>query len=134
MGNLRTIVKNGRLILDEPTYLPEGLVLDLIVDDEGDDLDEGSRHALHQSILDGLRQTEEGAGRLASDAIDDLRRRRGLRSLVFFSPRAETQLNRVNFRGAPRLPESQWTRLVSHPRSNLGLRAVDRHGEGPHGM
>ncbi len=45
MSGLRARVQNGRLVVDEPTALPEGTVLDLVVDDEGDDLDaaEGSR-------------------------------------------------------------------------------------------
>ena len=35
--NIRAHVKNGRLLVDEPTTLPEGTVLDLVLDDEGDD-------------------------------------------------------------------------------------------------
>ena len=35
---LRAHVKDGYLRVDEPTTLPEGTVLDLVVDDEGDDL------------------------------------------------------------------------------------------------
>jgi hypothetical protein len=33
--------------LDEPTTLPEGTVLDLVLDDEGDDLSDQDREALH---------------------------------------------------------------------------------------
>jgi hypothetical protein len=40
---LRALVKNGHLVLDEPTSLPEGTVLDLVVDDEGDNLDDEER-------------------------------------------------------------------------------------------
>ena len=41
----RARVENGRLVLDEPTTLPEGTVIDLVADDEGDDLtDEQTTH------------------------------------------------------------------------------------------
>lgn len=33
MSGVRAQVKNGRLIVDEPTSLPEGTVLDLVLDD-----------------------------------------------------------------------------------------------------
>jgi len=37
-------------VADEPSTLPDGTVLDLVVDDEGDDLDEAERAALNESI------------------------------------------------------------------------------------
>ncbi len=42
MSAHRAKVHGGRLVLDEPTALPEGSVLDLVLDDEGDDLDDKS--------------------------------------------------------------------------------------------
>jgi hypothetical protein len=39
MSVIRARVVNGRLQVDAPTSLPEGTVLNLVVDDEGDDLD-----------------------------------------------------------------------------------------------
>lgn len=36
---LRAIVKDGRLVLDEPTDLPDGTVLELVVDDESGELE-----------------------------------------------------------------------------------------------
>ena len=45
MSAIRAKVQNGRLLLDAPTDLPDGTVLDLVVDDEGDDLDEVERAA-----------------------------------------------------------------------------------------
>jgi hypothetical protein len=36
-------VENGRLHLDEPTELPEGTELELVVDDDGDDLTDQER-------------------------------------------------------------------------------------------
>jgi hypothetical protein len=49
MSGIRAKVKGGRLFLDEPTSLPEGTVLDLVVDDEGDDLTREERQALNES-------------------------------------------------------------------------------------
>jgi len=43
MSPLRARVEKGRLVLDEPTTLPEGTVVDLVADDEGDDLTEETR-------------------------------------------------------------------------------------------
>lgn len=38
MSSLRARADNGRLLLDEPTDLPDGLELDLVVDDQGEAL------------------------------------------------------------------------------------------------
>ena len=46
MSGLRARVEKGRLILHEPTTLPEGTVVDLVADDEGDDLTADERQAL----------------------------------------------------------------------------------------
>lgn len=51
---LHAVVKNGRLVLDEPTDLPEGTELELIVADGGDDLGEEERAQMHASISRGL--------------------------------------------------------------------------------
>jgi hypothetical protein len=37
MQSLKAVVKNGRLVMDEPTELPEGTELVLAVIDDGDD-------------------------------------------------------------------------------------------------
>jgi hypothetical protein len=37
MQALKAVVKNGRLVLDEPTDLPEGAEVELAVVDHGDD-------------------------------------------------------------------------------------------------
>jgi len=74
---LRARVEKGRLVMDVPTDLPEGTVLDLVVDDEGDDLDETEREALHAAIDESLRQAAAGQTRPASEILDELRRRAG---------------------------------------------------------
>lgn len=66
---------NGRLVVDEPTVLPEGTVLDLVVDDEGDALDSAERQALDAAISSAWRSIGEGRGRLAADVLADLRNR-----------------------------------------------------------
>ena len=53
---------------DAPTELPEGTIVDLVLDDEGDDLDPEERAALHAAIDRSLEQG--AAGRSApTDAI-----------------------------------------------------------------
>lgn len=61
--------------MDVPTELPEGTVLDLVVDDEGDDLDDEERRALHATLDRSLRQAAAGQTRPASEVIDEIRRR-----------------------------------------------------------
>jgi hypothetical protein len=63
-------VKAGRIIVDEPTELPEGTEIELLPLDPGDWLDEADRAALHEA----LRQSnaDVAAGRLV-DADEILR-------------------------------------------------------------
>jgi hypothetical protein len=73
MSGVRARVQNGRLVVDEPTSLPEGTILDLVLDDEGDDLDAAERdHAIDRA----WQQALAGQGRPASEVLDDLRRGR----------------------------------------------------------
>lgn len=75
MSGLRARVQNGRLVVDEPTALPEGTVLDLVVDDEGDDLDAADRALRDEALVKAWQQAQAGMGRLAQDVVRDLRRR-----------------------------------------------------------
>jgi hypothetical protein len=59
---LKGRVKAGRLIVDEPTDLPEGTEVELLPLDPGDWLDEGDRAALHQALGDS--EADVKAGRL----------------------------------------------------------------------
>ena len=70
---VRAKVKNGRLLVDEPTELPEGTVMELVMDDEGDDLDEEERKALHAAIDKAWEQVKAGRTRPAESLIDELR-------------------------------------------------------------
>jgi hypothetical protein len=76
MTPLRARVENGRLHLDEPTALPDGTELDLVIDDEGDDLTEHERQALHETLSRSWTSAQEGELRSASAIVDELRRRR----------------------------------------------------------
>jgi hypothetical protein len=69
-------VKNGRLVLDEPTTLPDGTVLDLVADDDGDDLTPEERRALHETLSTSWQSAESGHLRPGSEILDELRRRR----------------------------------------------------------
>ena len=68
-------VREGRLIVDEPTDLPDGTEVDLLPLDPGDWLDETGRAALHEA----LRQSDAdvAAGRLidADEILKELRSR-----------------------------------------------------------
>jgi len=73
---LRARVHKGRIIVDAPTSLPEGTVLDLVIDDDGDDLTDDERAVLHDAIEQSVEEAETGRTRPAADAIKDLRQRR----------------------------------------------------------
>jgi hypothetical protein len=73
MSALRALVKNGRLVLDEPTSLPEGTILDLVVDDEDDDLDEATRSALHARLAESWNSAQRGEVRPAREFLEELR-------------------------------------------------------------
>jgi hypothetical protein len=72
---LKARVKAGRLVVDEPTNLPEGTEIELLPLDPGDWLDDADRAALHEA----LRASNEDvrAGRLvdAETVLRELRSR-----------------------------------------------------------
>lgn len=70
-------MRNGRLVVDEATQLPEGTVLDLVIDDEGDDLDDDQRRALEAAITASLHHVAQGEVAPATDILERLRGRRG---------------------------------------------------------
>ena len=73
---LRARVENGRLVLDEPTSLPEGTIIDLVADDDGDDLTDEERRALHETLSASWRSAQAGKLRPADAVLDEMRRRR----------------------------------------------------------
>ncbi|HEV3027584.1 MAG TPA: hypothetical protein VG457_08435 [Planctomycetota bacterium] len=75
MSHLRAKVIDGRLILDEPTSLPDGTTLDLVLDDEGDDLTPAERKVLDDAIARAWVSAKAGKLRPADQLIADLRAR-----------------------------------------------------------
>jgi hypothetical protein len=57
---LKARVKAGRLVVDEPTELPEGTEIELLPLDPGDWLDETGRAALHQALNDSAEDVKVG--------------------------------------------------------------------------
>ena len=70
---IKARVHAGRLVVDEPTTLPEGTEIDLLPLDPGDWLDSDDRAALH-AALEASHQ-DVAAGRLvdAADVLKTLR-------------------------------------------------------------
>jgi hypothetical protein len=66
-------VRGGRLIVDEPTTLPEGTEVRLLPLDPGDWLDDADPAALHEALAQS--EAEVKAGRLvdAAEILKDLR-------------------------------------------------------------
>ena len=71
----RAGVRGGRLLVDEPTDLPEGTELELLPLDPGDWLDDADRAALHEALRES--NADVAAGRLldAEDILKELRSR-----------------------------------------------------------
>jgi len=59
---LKARVNGGRLVVDEPTDLPEGTEIELLPLDPGDWLDEEDPAALHRALKDS--DEDVNAGRL----------------------------------------------------------------------
>jgi|TARA_R110002072_G_scaffold162687_1_gene314779 hypothetical protein len=76
MTHVRATVRNGRIVLDEPTELPEGMVLDLVLDDEGDDLEASERAARDSSLERAWQQANNGEGRPPHEVLAKLRERK----------------------------------------------------------
>jgi hypothetical protein len=81
MQPLKAHVHNGRLVLDEPTDLPEGEVIylqptDAIPGDADDDLDDEERERLHESLRESIQQMKEGQTIDAALALAELRAHR----------------------------------------------------------
>lgn len=73
---IRAQVRQGRIIVEEPTDLPEGLVLDLVIDDEGEDLTAEERRHLHRVLTTRWKSASAGNVVRAEDVIRKLRTRR----------------------------------------------------------
>jgi len=76
MSQLRARVEKGRIVLDEPTSLPDGTVLDLVLDDGGDDLSDREREALHDAVGRSWQSLKAGRVKAVSAIVDELRAKR----------------------------------------------------------
>jgi hypothetical protein len=74
MQPLKARVHNGRLVLDEPTELPEGTEVELIAVD--DDFDPEERARLLEAIEEGAEDFERGDHMDGFELIAQLRARR----------------------------------------------------------
>lgn len=81
MPSLKAQVQNGRLVLNEPTTLPDGEIVELVPLDEvlasgGDYLDEEERQRLHQALREGIEEMKAGQTIDADEALAELRAHR----------------------------------------------------------
>jgi hypothetical protein len=60
MNALKAHVVNGRILVDEPTDLPDGTELYLVPAPSGDEMDEEERAELEAAIDEGLDEFEAG--------------------------------------------------------------------------
>jgi hypothetical protein len=72
MLTVRARVRNGRLVLDEPTDLPEGTEVELASID--DDLDDADRALLHEALDVADDELRAGKGVPAQPLVAALRR------------------------------------------------------------
>ena len=72
---IKATVKAGRLVVDEPTSLPEGTEVELLPLDPGDWLDDADRAALHKALRES--DADVAAGRLvdAEEVLKEIRSR-----------------------------------------------------------
>jgi hypothetical protein len=73
MQGLKARVVNGRLVVDQPTALPEGTELDLTIVEPGDDLDDEERAALHAALAQAWDSARSGKSSPAEDLLRKLR-------------------------------------------------------------
>lgn len=72
---LKACVKNGRLVLDVPTDLPEGEEVELTLHDPGDELDDAQRAELHRELRASLAEANAGELIDGDEVIAEIRAR-----------------------------------------------------------
>jgi len=72
MQALKAHVKGGRLVLDEPTNLPDGAEVHVALVD-GDDLDDEERAALHRELEASIAEADAGETEDFSRVLAELR-------------------------------------------------------------
>jgi hypothetical protein len=95
MSPLRARVEKGRLVLDEPTSLPDGTIVNLVADDECDDLTVEERRALRTALSTSWTSAKEG--RFAAGVCNSRRAAPAPVSLpVRTTPEADTQIREID--------------------------------------
>ena len=74
MRQVQARVRQGRLLVDEPTSLPDGTVIELVAVDDGDELDDAERAELHAALGAAWVSANRGETQPAEDLIARLRR------------------------------------------------------------
>lgn len=82
MQSIRARVRNGRLVLDEPTDRPEGdevelVPLDEVLEQGGDYLDDVERARLHNALERGIEDGKAGRTLPAEEVMAALHARAG---------------------------------------------------------
>ena len=78
MSTLKAYVRDGRLVIDQPTQLPEGTEVELVpVEaweelDEGDNLDEAARTSLYQALRASKEDVAQGRVQPAEEVLAEL--------------------------------------------------------------
>lgn len=80
MQHLRAHVRNGRIVLDEPTDRPEGelvyvQLVDGVIADDRDDLDDEERAALHRELDASIAEADAGETEDFAQVLAELRQR-----------------------------------------------------------
>jgi hypothetical protein len=73
-SNLKARVRGGRLVLDEPTELPNRSEVELMIADDSDELDDDDRARLNASLQRSTEQFSAGQGLEATEALARLQR------------------------------------------------------------
>ncbi|MCL2725207.1 MAG: hypothetical protein FWD69_12305 [Polyangiaceae bacterium] len=70
---LRARVRGGRLILDEPSSLPDGTEIELIPADDVDELDAAERARLYGFLAESIRTHVPGTGASTDEVLARIR-------------------------------------------------------------
>lgn len=79
MGSIvRARVSNGRLVVDEPSDLPDGteVVLAVVDEEDEDELDDEERARLHEAIAASAAELDQGLGMPIAEVLAGLESRR----------------------------------------------------------
>ena len=73
LKSVKAHVRSGRLVVDEPTDLPDGTEIELVLAD-WDDLGDGDREKLHAALDASEDELRQGKGRPAAEVLAEIKR------------------------------------------------------------